>query len=215
MIRFLSILMLGIIAQTGLFGQSRAELEELRKKNLQEIEYVDRMLKTTATQKNENLNELRVIGRKLNLREKLINEYGQEISLLEYRISLNRLATEMLEADLNNLKAEYARSIVSAYKATKGTPAVAFILSSADFNQGYKRLKYIQQIARFRRNETETIETIYKELRGTKERLEKDRKNVNDLKNKEVRQKQMLRDEQNRKERMITVLSSKEKQLKQ
>ena len=213
--RFLSILMLGIIAQTGIFGQSRAELEELRKKNLQEIEYVDRMLKTTATQKNENLNELRVIGRKLNLREKLINEYGQEISLLEYRISLNRLATEMLEADLNNLKAEYARSIVSAYKATKGTPAVAFILSSADFNQGYKRLKYIQQIARFRRNETETIETIYKELRGTKERLEKDRKNVNDLKNKEVRQKQMLRDEQNRKERMITVLSSKEKQLKQ
>lgn len=213
--RFLSILMLGIIAQAGIFGQSRAELEEMRKKNLQEIEYVDRMLKTTATQKNENLNELRVIGRKLNLREKLINEYGQEISLLEYRISLNRLATEMLEADLNNLKEEYARSIVSAYKATKGTPAVAFILSSADFNQGYKRLKYIQQVARFRRNETETIETIYKELRGTKERLEKDRKNVNDLKNKEVRQKEMLRDEQNRKERMITVLSSKEKQLKQ
>ena len=215
MMRFLSILMLGIIAQAGIFGQSRAELEEMRKKNLQEIEYVDRMLKTTATQKNENLNELRVIGRKLNLREKLINEYGQEISLLEYRISLNRLATEMLEADLNNLKAEYAKSIVSAYKATKGTPAVAFILSSADFNQGYKRLKYIQQVARFRRNETETIETIYKELRGTKERLEKDRKNVNDLKNKEVRQKEMLRDEQNRKERIITVLSSKEKQLKQ
>lgn len=213
--RFLSILILGIIAQTGIFGQSRAELEELRKKNLQEIEYVDRMLKTTATQKNENLNELRVIGRKLNLREKLINEYGQEISLLEYRISLNRLATEMLEADLNNLKAEYARSIVSAYKATKGTPVVAFILSSADFNQGYKRIKYIQQVTRFRRNETETIETIYKELRGTKERLEKDRKNVNDLKSKEVRQKQILRDEQNRKERMITVLSTREKQLKQ
>ena len=37
--RFLSILMLGIIAQAGIFGQSRAELEEMRKKNLQEIEY--------------------------------------------------------------------------------------------------------------------------------------------------------------------------------
>lgn len=200
---------------TGLSGQSRAELEELRKKNLQEIEYVDRMLKTTATQKNENLNELRVIGKKLNLREKLINEYGEEIGLLEYRISLNRLATEMLEQDLTNLKNEYANSIISAHKATKGTPAVAFILSSADFNQGYKRLKYIQQVARYRRKETETIETIYVELQGTKERLESDRKNINDLKNKEVRQKQLLRDEQNKKERLVTTLSRKEKQLKQ
>ena len=196
-------------------GQSRAELEELRKKNLQEIEYVDRMLKTTATQKSENLNELRVIGKQLNLREKLINEYGKEISLLEYRISLNRLATEMLEQDLGNLKKEYANSIISAFKATKGTPALAFILSSADFNQGYKRLKYIQQVSRYRRKESEIIETIYLELQDTKERLEKDRKNVNDLKNKEVRQKQILSVEQNKKEKLVTTLSRKEKQLKQ
>ncbi|MGE5348170.1 MAG: murein hydrolase activator EnvC family protein [Actinomycetota bacterium] len=209
------ILVFALFFACALEGQSRAELEEMRRKNLQEIEYVDRMLKATATQKNENINELRVISRKLNLREKLINEYGQEISLLEYRISLNSLATEMLEQDLNELKSEYARSIISAYKATKGTPALAFILSSSDFNQGYKRLKYIQQVAKYRRKETETIETLYNELRSTKERLEKDRRNVNDLKNKEVRQKQMLSQEQNRKERLVTTLSRKEKQLKQ
>lgn len=197
------------------YGQSRAELEEMRKKNLEEIEYVDRMLKSTATQKSENLNELRVIGKKLNLREKLINEYGQEISLLEYRISLNRIAGEMLEEDLNNLKKEYAKSIVSAYKATKGTPAVAFILSSADFNQGYKRLKYIQQVARYRRKETETIETIYLELRSTRERLERDRKNVRDLKVREERQKQILGNEKSRKERLVSSLGKKEAQLKQ
>jgi len=209
------IIVLSFLFGLNLAGQSRAELEDLRKKNLQEIEYVDKMLKTTSSQKSENLNELRVIGKKLNLREKLINEYGQEISLLEYRISLNSLATEMLESDLDNLKQEYAKSIMSAYKATKGTPAVAFILSSTDFNQGYKRLKYIQQVAKYRRKETVIIETLYNELQSTKERLEKDRKNVNDLKNKEVRQKQMLRDEQNRKERLASSLSRKEKQLKQ
>jgi septal ring factor EnvC (AmiA/AmiB activator) len=197
------------------YGQSRAELEEMRKKNLEEIEYVDRMLKSTATQKSENLNELRVIGKRLNLREKLINEYGQEISLLEYRISLNRIAGEMLEEDLDNLKKEYAKSIVSAYKATKGTPAVAFILSSADFNQGYKRLKYIQQVARYRRKETETIETIYLELQNTRERLERDRKNIRDLKVREERQKQILGNEKSRKERLVSSLGKKEAQLKQ
>jgi len=208
-------LFLAVWSASVLSGQSRSELEEMRKKNLQEIEYVDRLLKTTASQKTENVNELRVIGRKLNLREKLIDEYGQEINLLEYRIGLNALATEMLEQDLNELKKDYANSILSAYKATKGTPALAFILSAADFNQGYKRLKYIQQVAKYRRKESETIETLYTQLQGTKDRLEKDRKNVSDLKNKEVRQKQILRQEQDRKEKLVSNLSRKEKQLKQ
>ena len=211
----LTILILIVLSSLNVTGQSRSELEELRKKNLQEIEYVDRMLKSTASQKTENLNELRVIGKKLTLREKLINEYGEEISLLEYRISLNRLAITMLEEDVEKMKADYERSILSAYKATKGTPALAFILSSSDFNQGYKRLKYIQQVARYRRSESETIEAIFGELTRTKERLESDRKNVSDLKSKEERQKQILREEQNRKERLVTNLTKKERQLKQ
>ena len=62
-----------LLAGSGALCQTRAELEEKRKKNLEEIEYVDRLLKSTTSQKSENINELRVIGKKLDLREKLIN----------------------------------------------------------------------------------------------------------------------------------------------
>jgi septal ring factor EnvC (AmiA/AmiB activator) len=211
----ISIIIVYIFFQIISYSQSRADLEEMRRKNLQEIEYVDKLIKTTASQKMESLNELRVIGKQLSLREKVINEYGEEISLLEYRISLNRTALDMLEQDLEAQKQEYGRSIVSAYKSTKGTPILAFILSSADFNQGYKRLKYIQQVARYRRSESEIIGTIYGEIQSTKERLENDRENIKDLKNKEVRQRQMLNDEKYQKEKMVNSLSRKEKQLKQ
>lgn len=196
-------------------AQNRAELENIRKKNLEEIEYVDRLLKNTASERKENLNELRVIGKKLSLRERIINEYGEEISLLEYRISLNRQAGEMLEEDLVKMKEEYAKSVINAYKAKKGNPAVAFILSSSDFNQGYKRLKYIQQVTKFRRNEAELISQIFYELQTTRARLETDVKSINDLKRKEERQKQILREDQVKKEKMVTTLSRKEKQLKQ
>ncbi len=196
-------------------AQSRSELENIRKKNLEEIEYVDRLLKNTATERKENLNELRVIGKKLTLREKIINEYGEEISLLQYRISLNRIAGDIMEDDLATLKEEYGRAIGNAYIATKGTPAVAFILSSTDFNQGYKRLKYIQQVARYRRNEAELINEIYYELQTTRLKLESDMTSINDLKRKEERQKQILKGEQDKKERLVTTLSRKEKQLKQ
>ena len=196
-------------------AQSRTELENRRKKNLEEIEYVDRLLKNTASERKENLNELSVIGKKLSLREKIINEYGEEISLLRYRISLNKQAGEIMEEDLTRLKEEYGRSIINAYKATRGNPAVAFILSSTDFNQGYKRLKYIQQVARYRRNEAELISQIYYELQTTRAKLETDVKSINDLKRKEERQKQILREDQVRRERMVTTLGKKETQLKQ
>lgn len=209
----ISILLFAVFITTS--GQSRAELEAIRKKNLEEIEYVDRLLKNTASERKENLNELRVIGKKLSLREKIINEYGEEISLLEYRISLNRQAGEMMEEDLVRLKEEYAKSVMSAYKAKKGNPALAFILSSADFNQGYKRLKYIQQVTKFRRNEAELINQIYFELQSTRTKLETDKKSINDLKRKEERQKQILREDQTKKENMVTTLGRKEKQLKQ
>ena len=66
--KVLSIFIAGVLATFSLCGQSRAELEELRKKNLQDIEYVDRMLKNTATQKSENLNELqRKNGKKFSI----------------------------------------------------------------------------------------------------------------------------------------------------
>jgi len=207
------IILFGIFQITT--AQNRAELESIRKKNLEEIEYVDRLLKNTASERKENLNELRVIGKKLSLREKIINEYGEEITLLEYRISLNRQAGEMLEEDLVKMKEEYAKSVLNAYKAKKGNPAVAFILSSSDFNQGYKRLKYIQQVTRFRRNEAELISQIFYELETTRDRLEKDVKSINDLKRREERQKQILREDQVKKENMVTTLSRKEKQLKQ
>jgi septal ring factor EnvC (AmiA/AmiB activator) len=149
------------------------------------------------------------------LRERIINEYGEEISLLEYRISLNRQAGEIMEEDLAELKEEYAKSVINAYKAKKGNPAVAFILSSADFNQGYKRLKYIQQVTKFRRNEAELISQIYYELQTTRAKLETDVKSINDLKRKEERQKQILKEDQEKKEKLVTTLSRKERQLKQ
>ena len=212
-VAIITVLLISLSLNSG--AQSRKELENMRKKSLEEIEYVDRLLTNTATERKENLNELRVIGKKLSLRENLINEYGEEISLLQYRISLNRLAGDIMEEDLEEQKKEYEKSIVSAYIATKGTPALAFILSSTDFNQGYKRLKYIQQVARYRRNEAELINQIYYELQTTREKLESDMKSINDLKRREERQKQILSGEQVRKERLVSTLSRKEKQLRQ
>lgn len=197
------------------FSQSRSDLEAERKRTLQEISEVDNILQNTAKEKKENLNSVRVLANKLSLRESVIRGMNEEIELLNERILLNRLGIEMMEDDLEMIRQNYSMAIVNAYKAKKLNPDIVYILSARDFNQGYKRIKYMQQVSRFRRSEAELINRLVEVIDESKKKLEDDLFNISDLKHREVIQKETLKSEQDRKQRLVKSLSSKEKQLQQ
>lgn len=197
----------------SLFCQTRAELEEQRKRTLEEINYVDNLLKTTSREKTEGLNSLKIINNKLTLRERVIGSMREEVGLLERRIDLNKSAIAMMERDMDDLRYDYSQSVVNAYKSTKTNASLIYILSARDFNQGYKRLKYLQQAARFRRNEAEIMAEIISQIDLTKQKLEKDLMRISDLKYREEQQKNLLENEQKRKQGMVRSLNSRERQL--
>jgi septal ring factor EnvC (AmiA/AmiB activator) len=209
------LIVITIIFTLSLNAQSRADLEERRKKTLEEINYVDNLLKNTSKQRNESLNAVKIIGKKLNLRESVISGMQSEISLLSDRIDLNTIAIQMMEEDLVQLKDDYARAVLNSFKTGKGNPEILYILSAKDFNQGYKRLKYLQQVTKFRREQAELITELKGEIENSKEKLQADLSGVSELKSKEEQQKKILQDEQNRKQKMVKTLNSKEKQLRQ
>jgi septal ring factor EnvC (AmiA/AmiB activator) len=196
-----------------IFGQSRAELEEQRKKTLEEIEYVDKLLGSTSREKSESMGALRILSNKLRLRESVIGGINQEVELLNQRIGLNRLAIEMMEEDLEILKKEYAFAIVNSYKAKKLNPDLVYVLSARDFNQGYKRVKYLQQISRMRRNETEIIAELIIQVNESRDRLEEDLEKITDLQRREMQQRNLLRSEQTKRQGLVRNLTAKEKQL--
>jgi len=197
-----------------LSGQTKADLEEQRQKTLSEIAYVDNLLKTTEKEMTQSMNAIKIIGNKLSLRESVINGMQEEISLLMERQKLNTIAIEMMEKDLVDLKRDYARAVVNFYKSQKGYPKLVYILSARDFNQGYKRIKYLQQMTKFRRRESEIILELKEHVEESKHRLQEDLDKISDLKDKEEQQKSFLQSEQEKKQRMIRTLSKQERQLR-
>lgn len=195
------------------YGQTKAELEERRKKALDEIAYVDNMLQATSREKKESMSELKIIGNKLILRESVLTDLRQELDLLKERIDLNLLAIGMMENDLISLRRDYTNAVLNSFRISKGHSELTYILSARDFNQGYKRLKYLQQAAKFRRRETEVIMELKNQIEMSKRKLEEDLSRISDLQSREEKQKNLLKDEQNRKQRIVKSLSSKEKQL--
>lgn len=209
---FLIILLLSGICY-NLSGQTKAELEQKRNATLNDITYVDNMIKSTTKKKEESMNAIKIIGNKLNLRESVIRGMREEINLMNDRIDMNTLAIKMMEDDLVKLKNDYARAVVNSYISKKENPDIVYILSAKDFNQGYKRLKYLQQVTKFRRKESETIMELKDEIELTKGRLENDLSKISVLKSREEQQKMLLQSEQEKKQQMVKSLSKKERQL--
>jgi murein hydrolase activator len=194
--------------------QTKKELEGQRQKTLNEISYVDDLIKETTREKSTGINELKIIGNKLSLRENVIYGMREEIMLLTGRIELNNTAIDLMEKDLLILRKDYAKAIINAYKSEKGNPDMAFLLSARDFNQGYKRLRYLQQVAKFRRRESEIIIELRDQIEMTKAKLQEDLNDISDLKDNEVKQKNLLQKEQERKKMIVRSLGNKEKQLR-
>ncbi|MFZ2340198.1 MAG: peptidoglycan DD-metalloendopeptidase family protein [Bacteroidales bacterium] len=210
-------LLIAVFVLAGLFydagAQTRKDLEEQRQKTLQEISYVDNLLQETSKEKEESLNELNMISRKLNLRESVIKGLQDEISLLNDRIELNNLAIGMMEGDLRILRKEYEQALLSSFRSSKANNEIAYILSAKDFNQGYKRVKYLQQVTKFRRKESEIIMELKSEIELSRKKMEEDLSRISLLKTREDQQKYLLQDEKNNQQRIVKTLGSKEAQL--
>ena len=80
-----------------------------------------------------------------------------------------------MEADLKKLKDDYAAMIYFAYKNRKTYNNLMFILSSRDFNQAYRRLKYLQQYTEFRKKQVLAIQSTQLMLDTQIARLEKEK----------------------------------------
>ncbi len=210
--RLIYIILILILSGSS-FGQTKAELEDQRKRALEEIEYVNNLIKTTAQERTETLSDLRIINSRLTLRQNVIKGLQEEINLLNDRIGLNRLAIDMMENDLELLKKEYARSVVNSYKTGKVNTNLIYVLSARDFNQGYKRMKYLQQSAKFRRMETEIINEIKEQIESSREKLEEDLERIFELKQREEQQRNILVNERGRTNKLVQNLTNKEKQL--
>ncbi len=119
----------------------------------------------------------------------------------------------MMESDLGILKGDYEKAVLSSFRSSKGNSEIGYVLSAKDFNQGYKRLKYLQQITKFRRQESELILELKSEIEVSKKKMEEDMSRISDLKSREEVQKYLLQGEQDKKQKIVKSLGNKERQL--
>ncbi|WP_423148233.1 murein hydrolase activator EnvC family protein [Rubrolithibacter danxiaensis] len=195
------------------FSQSSAELKRRKKALTKEIELLNRSLKKTSSNKQLSLKQINVLNTQIRLREEKISTINSEIRLLDDQISDNTSTVKNLQAQLSDLKKEYAAMILFAFKNRSAYNKLMFIFSAKDFNQAYKRLKYLNQFSKYRKKQAGYIEQTQHGLHVKIVELDQNKKEKSSLLEDEQEEKQTLGKEKNHQSQVLNKLSSQEKKL--
>ncbi len=210
---FLLFLLVGFSAQT--FAQSSAELKRRKEALNREIEMLRRSQSKVSSNKRLSLKQINALSAQIRLREEKISTINSEIHLLDNEISENTNTVHSLQAQLNKLKKEYAAMVLFAFRNQSAYSKLMFIFASKDFNQAYKRLKYLQQFGEYRKKQARYIEETSKELGIKIVQLDHNKRSKNELLEDQQTEKVTLGKEKNNKAVQLSKLSKQEKQLKQ
>lgn len=197
-----------------MFGQSSDELKQRQQKLRQDIAYKEKLLQQIKQDSKSSSTKIVLIDKKISQREALIQSIRDEIELINRKILQNEELILALEEDITRLKEEYAKMVIQAYKTRNTADKVMYIFASEDFQQAYRRMKYLQQISEFRQKQAEAIIQAQKSLEAKRIHLESQREEKNLVLNAQNQEKLTLNREKQEKEQELQRLGSKEAQYK-
>lgn len=162
-----------ILLQVSAVAQSLSELQQQKENAAKEIELTSRLLSQVQQKEKASLNSLQLINNNIKQRNAIISNLNAEIRLYQEFIQNNSLAVDLLSADLEKMKEEYAQLIRMAYLRRSAGNPLLFLLSAENFNQAYRRLLYMRRYSSFRNNQAEIMKTVQQLLNEKAENLEK------------------------------------------
>jgi septal ring factor EnvC (AmiA/AmiB activator) len=196
-------------------GQERKELEAEKEKTQQEIEYTNRLLQETRETRKNTLQRVRILDKRIQLRNEIIRNINREIEIIQEEIDQKNLLILEMEQDLEKIREQYAQLIIHAYWNRSKRDWMIFVLSSETFNQAYRRMKYLQQFTRHRRQQAEMIKKMKEDIVNEVEKLEAIKIEREALALEKRNENHTLETEKKNKNRMVVDLSSREKELRE
>ena len=191
------------------------QLEKERKETLKKMETTNKMLNETKKSQQSTLNKLNILNNNIRERKTLINTINKEVKQLDNEINVLTQEKNELEKQLEKLKADYARLIQEAYINRNSYNKIIFIFSAENFDQSYRRLRYLQEYSSYRKQQAKEIQRITAEIEERNKASEQHKlSKLSVLQQKEQETRKLARDQQTEK-KMLTDLQKKERKLKQ
>lgn len=204
-----------IVCCSTAFAQTAKELTRKKEALERQIVEAQNNLKKTVNGKKLTIGQINGIKAQIRLRQEKISTINSEIKNLDQQITVNTGKVQNLKTRLSDLKKEYAGMIRFAQRNRNSYDKMMFIFAASDFNQAYKRIKYLQQFGQYRKKQAAYIQGTEKDLSNQIVVLDQSLKSKSSLLKEEVTEKIKLDKNKNEQAVVLNKLSKQEKQFNQ
>lgn len=196
-------------------GQTRAELEKRKQQLEKDISYTQKILNETQKNKSASLEELQALNTQIRSRQKLINNINSQINVLDNDIYENERQIRSLREKLEELQKEYASMISFAFRNKNSYSKLMFIFASSDFQQAFRRIRYLQDIGEYRRKQASYIKETQAALNAELEKLRNNKNSQIKLLAENEKQRDVLSGDKQEQSAVVGKLQDREASLKQ
>lgn len=215
--RKISLLILATVFPVAfLFSQledEKTKLEKERQGIQKEIRDIQSQYDLIKGEKQQIMGQYNLLNRKIRLQNRFISSINRELRILDDDIYYTNREIYRLNRQLDTLKAQYARSVVYAYKNRSTYDFLNFIFSANSFNDAIKRIAYLKQYRAYREQQVNTIKETQIKIARKKEEIIEKKKEKDDALDNQQEQAKVLEQQKKEKNTVLSSLKSKESDL--
>ena len=212
--RVLGVLILVLLSLGVMTSQTVSELQQRKKKALEDLELTSNLIEKTSKSKTKSLTQLNLLNAEIKQRQSVINTLNAEIRGINKDLNKLRNETNKLQQQLDTLKKEYSILMYHTYFKKSKYEELMFVLSAKDFAESFRRYRYIKQYSEYCQKKTEEINVAKAALAEKLKQTEKVRAERLTVLNERKKENTKLQNEKNKQNKLVKDLKKKEKQLK-
>ena len=156
-------------AQTKEIESQKQKIQKLE----EDITFLDKQIQSAQKQKQNTLDGLVLLQKKISNRKQILAELDSEIKRQTQEISTTQMQIKTLEKRLDTLEHYYRNMVYNAYKNRDTKVWFMYILASDNLEQGYRRWSYLKNYSRTMNAQAEKIRNLKKEHSGQLAKLQK------------------------------------------
>ena len=196
------------------FSQSLEDLRKQRENTEKEIEYTNKLLQKTQKDTKSSLNKITIITKQIDNRKQLISGINQEIQLIDADIVEKHNNISNLESEIARLKKEYESAIYHTWKTRNAQNRLMYVFSGKDLGEVYRRIRYLHEFSAFRKQQSELLVVMQKDLEKELKSIEQKRDEKLSLLDNKTKEQYNLQLEQKKQDQYVKDLKQKERSLK-
>ena len=196
-------------------GQSVEDLKKMREVLFKEIQISNALLEKARSEQKLSTNKIRLLNIQIEKRKELINNYREQIGIVEKKIEETDSSINVTENQISNLKREYEKLIIENYKRRNNISLSLFFFSAETFNQAFQRYRMIQELNSYRKSQIIVLKNSQEALDVQKQKLLDYKTEVNGLLTGIENQSKELERERIQLQNNITSLKRKQSTLRQ